>query len=141
MLLTPLARREFKSGKIDNTLEPWSVQVRRVAAATNTALIDLNADSAQLIQRLGAAEATKLAQAEPLPEELAAAKAGNTLKPRPADQARLPDLSTSPDGPRGQNVRKFDYTHVGDAGARVFAKQVADGLARALPALRGQLVP
>jgi lysophospholipase L1-like esterase len=141
VLLTPLARREFKGGKIDNTLEPWSVQVRRVAAATNTALIDLNADSAQLIQRLGAAEATKLAQAEPLPEELAAAKAGNTLKPRPADQARLPDLSTSPDGPRGQNVRKFDYTHVGDAGARVFAKQVADGLARALPALRGQLVP
>ncbi|MEP9400534.1 rhamnogalacturonan acetylesterase [Sphingomonas sp. VNH70] len=141
VLLTPLARREFKAGKLDNTLAPWAEQVRKVAAATGTALVDLNADSARLIQQIGAAEATRLAQAEPLPEELAAAKAGTTLKPRPAEEARLPDLPTTPTGPRGQHARKFDYTHVGDAGARVFAKQVAAGLARAVPALRSQLVP
>jgi lysophospholipase L1-like esterase len=141
VLLTPLARREFKGGTLDNNLEPWAAQVRKVAAATRTPLVDLNADSARLIQRLGAAEATKLAQAAPLPEELAAARTGTTLKPRSAEQARLPDVPTTPNGPRGQNVRKFDYTHVGEAGARVFAKQVAEGLAQAVPALRSQLVP
>ncbi|MDV3455888.1 rhamnogalacturonan acetylesterase [Sphingomonas sp. HF-S4] len=141
VLLTPLSRREFKQGKLNNTLDVWSAEVRKVAAATQTPLVDLNADSAALVQKLGPVAATKLAQAEPNAEELAAAQAGTTRKPRPADAARLPDAPTTPEGPRGQITRKFDYTHVGDAGARVFGRVVANGLARAVPALRGQLVP
>ncbi|UYY58159.1 rhamnogalacturonan acetylesterase [Sphingomonas sp. S2-65] len=142
VLLTPLSRRDFKDGKLQNTLDVWSAKVREVATATATPLVDLNADSAALVQKLGPVAAAKLAQADPNAEELAAAKAGTTLKARPAEAARLPDvLPTTAEGPRGQITRKFDYTHVGDAGARVFARVVAHALARAVPALRSQLVP
>ncbi len=141
VLLTPLSRREFAGGTLRNTLDVWSEQVRKVAAATATPLVDLNADSARVVQRLGPVEAMKLAMAEPNPAEVAAAKTGTTLKPRSAAEARVPDTPTTPDGPRGQVGRKFDYTHVGDAGARVFSTLVANALAKAVPALRGQLVP
>ncbi len=141
VLVTPLARREFKDGKLDNSLEPWAEEVRKVAVATKTPLVDLNRRSAAVVQKLGAEESMALAQAEPTAEERAAAKAGTTLKPRPAEEARLPDLPVKPGGPRGQHTRKFDYTHVGETGAGVFARLVADDLARAVPALAAQLVP
>ena len=86
-------------------------------------------------------DATALAMTSPLPAELEAARTGTTLAPRSAEQARLPDVPTTAGGPQGQVVRKFDYTHLGDAGARTFAALVADGLARAVPALRTQLLP
>ncbi|MES2056050.1 MAG: hypothetical protein V4564_08940 [Pseudomonadota bacterium] len=136
-----IARRQFKDGMLLNTLEPWAAAVRQVATAMNVPLVDLNADSAALIQKMGAVEATSLAMTAPLPEERAAAQAGTTLPPRPAETARLPDVPTTPTGPSGQIVRKFDYTHVGDAGARVFAAQVANGLAVAIPDLRSSLLP
>ena len=141
VLLTPLSRREFKDGKLFNTLDVWSDEVRKVAAETKTPLVDLNRDSAAYVEKLGALEATKLAMAPPNAEELAAAKAGTTLPPRPAEAARLPDVPTTSTGPRGQIGLKFDYTHVGEAGARVFSKIVAEDLAAAVPALRSQLVP
>lgn len=140
VLVTPLTRRQFKDGKLDNTLESWSEEVRKVAAATQAPLVDLNRRSAAIVQRLGAEESMAMAQADPTAEERAAAKAGTTLKPRPADEARLPDLPVKPGGPRGQHTRKFDYTHVGETGAGVFAKLVADDLARAVPPLASQLV-
>jgi len=141
VLVTPLTRREFRNGRLDNTLAPWAEEVRSVARATGAPLVDLNADSAALVQRMGPARATELAMTPPLPAELAAARTSTTLPPRPAEQARLPDAPTRPDGPRGQIMRKFDYTHLGDAGARTFARIVADDLAKAVPALRSQLVP
>lgn len=141
VLVTPLTRRQFKDGKLDNTLESWSEEVRKVAAATQTPLVDLNRRSAAVVQKLGAEEAMVLAQAEPTAEERAAAKTGTTLKQRPAEEARLPPTPTKPGGPRGQHTRKFDYTHVGETGAGVFAKLAADDLARAVPALASQLVP
>ena len=141
VLVTPLTRRVFKAGKLDNTLAPWADEVRRVAKATGAPLVDLNADSAALVQQMGAARATDLAMTPPLPAELAAARTGTTLPPRPAEEARLPDVPTKPGGPRGQVMRKFDYTHLGDVGARTFARVVAEDLAKAVPALRSQLVP
>lgn len=141
VLVTPLSRREFKAGKLQNTLAPWADEVRRVAKSTNTPLVDLNADSAALVQRMGAAKATALAMAAPQPAELAAAEAGTTLPPRPKEEARLPDVPTTPGGPQGQIMRKFDYTHLGDGGARTIAQLVANDLARAVPALRSQLLP
>ena len=141
VLVTPLTRREFRNGRLDNTLAPWAEEVRRVARATGAPLVDLNADSAALVQRMGPARATELAMTPPLPAELAAARTGTTLPPRPMEAARLPDVPTTPNGPHGQIMRKFDYTHLGDAGARTFARIVADDLAKAVPALRSQLVP
>ncbi len=141
VLITPLARRQFKGGKLDNTLDSWSTEVRKVATELKVPLVDLNARSAALIQQLGPESAMALAQTAPTAEETAAAKSGTTLKPRDTESARLPDVPTTPDGPRAQFVRKFDYTHVGDAGAAAFAKLVAHSLAVSVPALRSQLAP
>ncbi|MEE4453129.1 rhamnogalacturonan acetylesterase [Novosphingobium resinovorum] len=141
VLVTPLTRREFVKGKLNNTLEPWSAKVREVAAALKVPLVDLNASSAAAVQQLGPEASTALAQTGPSEAELAAARAGTTLKPRAAEDARLPPVPTVPNGPRGQFVRKFDYTHIGDAGAEVFAALVARDLARAVPELRSQIAP
>lgn len=141
ILLTPLTRREFKDGKLANTLEPWSAEIRKVSAELKTPLVDLNARSAALVQGLGAEKAMALAQTPPTAAELAAARTGTTLKPRAAEDARLPDVPTRADGPRGQFTRKFDYTHVGDVGAGAFARLVADSLASAVSDLRSQIAP
>lgn len=137
VLVTPLTRREFKDGKLKNTLASWSDQVRAVAKAMDVPLVDLNALSAAQAQEMGAETATKLAQEPPTAEELAAAKAGTTLAARPAPPEPAPIAG---DGARGQVTRKFDYTHLGDVGAEVTAKLVTQALARAVPGLRSQLV-
>ena len=141
VLVTPLTRREFKDGQLQNRLEPWSAEIRRVAAELNAPLVDLNRSSAALVQKMGAEPAMDLAQAPPNPAERTAARAGTTLKPRSAEDAALPDVPVTVDGPRAQFQRKFDYTHVGDVGAETFARLVADGLARAIPDLRTQIAP
>lgn len=137
VLVTPLTRREFKDGKLKNTLASWSDQVRGVAKALDVPLVDLNALSAAQVEKMGAETATKLAQEPPTDEELAAAKAGTTL---PARAAPPEPAALTGDGARGQVTRKFDYTHLGNIGAEVTAKLVTDALARAVPGLRSQLV-
>lgn len=141
VLLTPLTRREFRQGRLDNTLEPWAAQIRTVAAALDVPLIDLNADSAAAVQRMGAETAAQLAQEPPSPEELAAARAGTTLEARPATPGSDADAPPSQSGPRGRVTRKFDYTHVGAVGADFFARMVAQSLSRAVPGLASQIVP
>lgn len=140
VLLTPLTRREFKDGKLRNTLEPWSEEVRKVAAATGAALVDLNRSSASAVTRMGPETSLELAQEAPTPEERAAAVAGTTLKPRAAPEA-ADTPPADPKAPRGRASRKFDYTHVGDVGANVFAKLVTRDLAVVAPNLRSQLLP
>ena len=137
VLVTPLTRREFKGGKLRNTLASWSDQIRGVAKAMDVPLVDLNAFSAAQAQDMGAETATKLAQVPPTPEELAAAQAGTTLTARPAPP---PPPPITGEGARGQVTRKFDYTHLGNVGAEVTAKLVTEALARAVPGLRSQLV-
>lgn len=140
VLLTPLTRREFRNGRLANTLEPWAAEIRAVAAAMDVPLVDLNADSAAAVQRMGAETAAQLAQVPPTPEELEAARAGTTLPARPAP-AEPVEAQAPPPGPRGRVTRKFDYTHVGPVGADFFARMVARSLAGAVPALGGQIVP
>ena len=141
VLLTPLIRREFKGGKLNDTLEPWAATIRSVAGELKAPLVDLHARSMAAVQRLGPEGSMALAQVEPNEQERAAARAGTTMKARPAEEARLPDVPTSADGPRAQFQRKFDYTHLGVAGASVFARMVAHDLAVAVPALRSQIAP
>jgi lysophospholipase L1-like esterase len=140
VLMTPLTRRQFKAGKLDNNLASWSDQVRKVAAELNVPLVDLNARSAAIVQKMGAKDATQLAQEPPTAEELQAAELGTTLPPRPAPKGD-PAPPADPKAPRGTVTRKFDYTHVGDVGAELFARLVTRDLAAAVPDLRSQLVP
>lgn len=137
VLVTPLTRREFRDGKLRNTLVSWSDRIRGVAKAMEVPLVDLNALSAAQTQAMGAETATKLAQEPPTAEELAAAKTGTTLPARPAPP---PPPPIEGDGARGQVTRKFDYTHLGNVGAEVTAKLVAQALARSVPGLRSQLL-
>lgn len=129
VLVTPLTRREFADGKLKNTLVSWSDQVRGVAKALDVPLVDLNALSAAQTQEMGAEMATKLAQEPPSAEELAAATAGTTLPPAATPPEPIPIEGT---GARGQATRKFDYTHLGDIGAEVVARQVTQALAQAV---------
>lgn len=141
VLVTPLARRAFKDGRLDNTLAPWAAATRQIAREMNVPLADLNAESAALIEKMGPDRATTMAMAPPLPAELAAARMGTTLPPRPAAEARMPDVPTTANGPRGQIVRKFDYTHLGENGASIISMLVANELALAVPEMRDQLLP
>lgn len=141
VLLTPLTRREFRNGQLQDSLAPWAAAIRSVGAELKVPVVDVHSRSMAAVRSLGAVQSLALAQAEPNAAERAAAGVGTTLKARPAAEARLPDVPTTPTGPRAQVQRKFDYTHVGDAGAAVFARLVAQDLAAAVPALRSQLVP
>ncbi|MFG6468918.1 rhamnogalacturonan acetylesterase [Roseateles sp. BYS87W] len=65
VLLTPLTRRSFKDGVLQNDLRPWAEVVLRVAEAEQVPVLDLNAQSAALVQALGPDEADTLAEAPP----------------------------------------------------------------------------
>ncbi|WP_312145597.1 rhamnogalacturonan acetylesterase [Brevundimonas sp.] len=133
VLLTPLTRRHFKDGQLQNTLVPWAEAVRAVAVETNTPLIDLNAASAELVQRLGASEAARLSPGAPPPDFEAALRAGNTPPTPPA--------ATPPATAHGRHVDDFDYTHLGPEGAAVIASLVARDLIAVAPDLAPRLVP
>jgi len=62
VLVTPLTRRSFRQGYVQDDLAPWAATVRRIAAATATPLIDLNALSLAAVQTMGPDEADKLAR-------------------------------------------------------------------------------
>ena len=63
VLVTPLTRRSFKQGYVQNDLAPWAGTVRQVAASTGAPLVDLNALSLAAVQAMGPKEADKLARA------------------------------------------------------------------------------
>jgi lysophospholipase L1-like esterase len=139
VLVTPLSRREFRKGELYNTLIPWADQVRAVARELNVPLIDLNADSAAAVAKMGPVAAMDLAMTPPSNEELAAAKTGTTLPPRAG--IAEPTTDAKREGARGRFRVKFDYTHVGPKGAALFSGMVADDLAKAVPELASQLLP
>jgi lysophospholipase L1-like esterase len=144
VLLTPLARREFRAGTLDNTLASWSEQVRKVARELKVPLIDLNARSAQAVQQLGPVAAMDLAQLPPGAAETAAGAKGTTLPAPASPPAAAGDSSERGDrkqGARGRITLKFDYTHVGPKGAELFAGIVAEDLAVAVPELAALIVP
>ena len=52
VLVTPLTRRTFKDGALENNLQPWADVVRKVAAQEGAPLLDLNARSHAAVQAL-----------------------------------------------------------------------------------------
>lgn len=114
LLVTPLARRTYRGSVLVNSLSPWAAGVRGVAHRAHVPLLDLNADSAALLQRMGPQAAAELAMA---PQEKTGS--GTTL----ADS----DAAPAPGGGR------FDQTHLGARGGALFARQVADEWRAAMP--------
>lgn len=154
VLITPLTRRQFKDGKLVDDLGPWAQATRRVAAATNTPLVDLHALSTAAVQAMGPVEAMRLAQSPPDARVREAARSGTTIEarfyepaipgatvPPPPPVATPPVQNNGAAEPMGTPKQTFDYTHLGHEGADYFSALVATALADAVPALRRQLLP
>jgi lysophospholipase L1-like esterase len=119
VLVTSLTRRTFRKGKVADDLGPWAAATRRIAAEEKTALLDLNTESTEAVQRMGGREANTLAMAPP-PAVVAQGDPDNSVPaPKSEDTATV-----------------FDYTHLGPAGSAFFGKMVAAELQRAIPATR-----
>lgn len=134
ILVTPLVRRNFVDGRLRTDLEPWAEAVRAVGAETGTPVIDLHAMSAELVQAMGPSLAARLAQT-PAPADVAQGLLGGTTPPSPA----APDLVEGVD--IGQVRHPYDSTHLGSAGADLFAARIARALIDAAPDLRRHIVP
>ncbi|WP_422016553.1 rhamnogalacturonan acetylesterase [Roseateles sp.] len=65
VLLTPLTRRTFKNGQLDNDLRPWAEAIIRVGAEQGVPVLDLNALSSDAVRAMGQAAADTLAEAPP----------------------------------------------------------------------------
>lgn len=65
VLITPLTRRSFKNGQLDNDLRPWAEAVIHVGAEQNVPVLDLNAISADAVRAMGQPAADTLAEAPP----------------------------------------------------------------------------
>jgi lysophospholipase L1-like esterase len=121
VLVTPLTRRTFKGDYLRDDLAPWAAATRTVAANDRVALLDLNTDSAALVQSMGQDEADTLAMAPPPPK--APTLTGDPNKVEPAGAAKT----------------AFDRTHLGKKGAELFARMVAGEFARAVPEVKRYL--
>lgn len=125
VLVTPLSRRIYKDGKIDNDLTPWAEAVRRVAREMDVPLVDLNALTVAELNANGEAWAERFAQ---LPRTAAV----------PTGPARATETN---DTPFAERKLAFDRTHLGRAGADHVAALMAGALARAVPDMRPMLYP
>jgi lysophospholipase L1-like esterase len=61
ILVTPMVRRNFKDGKLDDILTPYADAMKAVAAEKKVALIDLHASSAALVEKLGEEKSAEFA--------------------------------------------------------------------------------
>ncbi|MGE6331541.1 rhamnogalacturonan acetylesterase [Stenotrophomonas sp. NPDC077659] len=141
VLLTPLTRRQFEQGVLMDDLGPWADSVRAVARELKVPLVDLHARSRALVQALGPVPAMQLAQAPASQAQVATALGGTTVGANPALAGAPAAVQNAALEPMGQAKQAFDYTHLGDEGARVFATLVTTELAREVPELRPLLLP
>jgi lysophospholipase L1-like esterase len=130
VLVTPLTRRMFRDGKLDDTLEPWAEATRTVAKEQSVPLLDLYAESSAAVQKLGPAEANTLAMAPPPPPYAESARTG-TSKPLPPKKPSSPGAE-----PQGDPGPVFDYTHLGAKGSAYFGRMVATELAQLIPPIQ-----
>jgi lysophospholipase L1-like esterase len=125
VLVTPLTRRSFTNGKLQNDLEPWAQAARRIAAQKKVALVDLNARSAAAVQAMGEDAADRFAQAP---------KPATPIAPQP------PQATEVVVNPAARPKLSFDRTHLGREGADYFAAMMASELAKAVPEMRALLI-
>ncbi len=151
VLITPLSRRQFKAGQLQNGLAPWAEATKKVAAEAGTPLLDLNRDSHAAIQNMGAAEANTLAMEPPPPVIAEAANKGDSpemaMKLSRRDGHSVGVTLSAANAVPANNVvehtgaatTQFDYTHLGPKGAALFGRMIADELRNAVAELRPYL--
>jgi lysophospholipase L1-like esterase len=127
ILITPLARRSFRDGKLKNDLEPWADAARKVAQENHVPVLELNADSVAAVQQMGPVEANTLAMGPPPPAIAESAASGNS--------APAPKAAERP----GDPAALFDYTHLGPKGSDYFAHMVIGELIKAVPDLQPEI--
>jgi len=132
VLVTPLTRRTFRDGHLNNDLVPWADATRKVAQEESVPVLELNADSSAAVQQMGPVDANTLAMAPPPPEVAAGAVKGNS-----------PAAPKTPAGtePNGTPSPVFDYTHLGAKGSAFFGRMVAAELVKAVPDLQAYIKP
>jgi lysophospholipase L1-like esterase len=122
VLVTPLTRRTFKDGVLENNLAPWADVIRATAIAQKTPLLDLNAESYAAVQAMGQDEADTLA-----------------MVPRPAGYDAPPVAGKVEVA--GAAKTAFDRTHLGAKGAAYFSRMVMEEIKRAMPEAAGHFKP
>ena len=127
VLVTPLTRRSFVDGKLDNNLRPWADAILAAARQEHAPALDLNADSHAAVQAMGQDEADTLAVA-PRP---AGYVAPAVLPGASGYGVATPENAHPPSGPK----TAFDRTHLGRKGAEYFSGMVERELIKALPEL------
>ena len=111
VLLTPIVRRRFTDGVLDDTHGPYAAAVRRVAAETGTVLIDAERLTREWVSRLGDEASTAY-----------------YMWVEPGTNPRWPD-------------GRQDNTHLNVRGARTVARMIAARLPELIPELGRCLKP
>ena len=140
VLVTPLARRPFKNGSLQDDLQPWAEAVRAVAKEMNVPLVDLHATSVAALQAMGPEAAISLAETAPPQSVIDAARTGTTIGAPKTEVQPAPTGTEVLEKPGAHPTVVFDYTHLGPKGADFFSKEVTEELAKAVPDLRHDLV-
>lgn len=124
VLVTPLTRRTFHEGVLENNLKAWADASRKVAIEQHLSLLDLNADSYAAVQVMGQVEADTLAMAPP-PENMIA-------RAVPVASAAIEMNKLEP---AGAAKTDFDRTHLGVKGAEFFSRMVEQELKQAFSSI------
>jgi len=103
VLVTSLARRNYKDSKLDDTLEPYAAATKHVAIEEGVPVIDLHTASMKLLATMSQEEADKF------------------------------DADTHPDAKQENKQKGPDRTHLNHEGQMVFGRMVIDDLARLCP--------
>jgi len=140
VLVTPLTRRMFKNGVLQDNLGPWAETTKRIAAEMDVPVVDLHALSSAAIQAMGPTAANEMAPRPPSAPVAAAASAGTSI-PGSTGVTATEVNDPPPVAGMAQPKLSFDYTHLGGHGADYFATMVTAALALAVPDLRPLLIP
>ena len=104
VLVTSLSRRTFKDGKVVEDLKDYAAATKKVGAEEFVTVVDLNASSTAMLNRMGQEEADKLNKTN-----------GGDI----AGDARTAVGKTP-----------IDRTHLNPAGQKIFGRMVADAVVR-----------
>lgn len=139
ILFTPLTRRLFEGDEVMRDLDPWAETIREIGRETGTPVIDLNARSRDVVQALGPSVQNMLAERPASAEVAAAAAIDGVTLPSGTGQ---PDPVPAPDDLRIAKMNsRFDYTHLGEFGGKLFAALVAAEVVRTVPEIRSIIRP